>query len=147
MQRIFIKKLLNATLIVGSLCLLVGFGGHGLAAFKDQSRIPSIGKSKPVLKNPGTLLPNDLLDATPDTPPLQPQNPGNEEPGQLFDAYDINDIPALIKLDLTVDIAKRAIDAFVDVGSRYDDKGLYDYPTLEEFVEKPNPESNCKLML
>ena len=37
-------------------------------------------------------------------------------------------------VELTVDAAKRAVDAFVAVRDKYSDEGLEDYDTLEEFV-------------
>lgn len=101
------------------------------AAVKDQSRIPSdlprVGDdtSKPP-DIPGTIL---------DPPPDIPDRP-DEDDTKAPQHYDINDIPALVRIDLTVDIAKRALDAFAEIGTKYDDQGLSDYPTLEEFVAK-----------
>lgn len=126
-----------------------------VAAVKDQSRIgspimgsqiigPQInGQNAP--KSPNSLLPE--LPGDPNqsgdkknVPSKYPTNkPEGDEYANPSEPYDINDIPALIRLDLTIDIAKRAIDAFADVGSRYDDKGLYDYPTLEAYVAKTEP--------
>ena len=39
-------------------------------------------------------------------------------------------------VELTADLAKKAIDAFVLVRDKYADSSIYQYETLEEFVEK-----------
>jgi len=125
----------------------------GFAAFKDQSRIssgidgPQIngngidGKQPPKAPNP--LLPDDLVPTSPDkryeAPPKKVPETGKELPLEPTNSYDINDIPILVPLALTLGIAKRALDAFADVGTRYDDKGLYDYPSLEDYVKKTTP--------
>jgi len=140
LQRIFLKKLRTASVILCSFISLVVMAGPSIAAAKDQSRISPADEKSQKPKKPGFLLPDDLLNSTPETPPLQNNEvPPPDEYKNPVAPYDINDIPALIKLDLTVDIAKRAIDAFVDVGTRYDDQGLYDYSTLEEYVKKTKP--------
>lgn len=117
------------------------------AAVKDQSRIapptgdPLNGKAPP--GKPDRLLPENFKVDEPADKSYQPPNIDsqseenrNSAPEEL---YDINDIPALEKLQLTLDIAKRALDAFAEVGTKYDDQGLNDYPTLKEFVDKTEP--------
>jgi len=133
------------TRIVGissCLWLLAGIFTPILAApEKDQSRIgPQIGGQSPS-KKPDPLLPEGLEQNEDSTSPEAIPNSKTleEEFSDPSAPYDINDIPALERLELTIDIAKRAIDAFADIGSRYDDKGLYDYPTLEEYVKKTEP--------
>jgi len=121
--------------------LIAGVGPAYAAPAKDQSRIPPPISGQTPPKAPDTLLPDGL---EPDNDAYKPEVlpdiiPGGDEFANPSEPYDINDIPALERLDLTIDIAKRAIDAFADVGSRYDDKGLYDYPTLEEYVAKTEP--------
>ena len=116
-----------------------------LAAFKDQSRLP-LANSGPTSKKPqNDLLPDSFLPSAPvEKPKKEPVPDGDEKqtPAPLTNSddpvepYDINEIPELIPVVLTPDVAKRAIDGFADVGTRYDDKGVYDYPTLKEFVDK-----------
>ncbi len=111
------------------------------AAVKDQSRIPPQINGQNPPKTPDSLVPDGLEENSGgNTLEQAPENSTQEEDyTNPSDPYDINNIPALERIELTIDIAKRAIDAFADVGSRYDDKGLYDYPTLEEYVEKTKP--------
>lgn len=148
MQRFFTQTLGFA----GCLWLLAAFSITALAAVKDQSRIPPpiSGKNPPNVPDslfpdlPDGLQPSEGSDVPSNAPKALPdgQRPAEEEysnPVEPAEPYDINDIPALERIKLTIDIAKRAVDAFADVGSRYDDKGLYDYPTLEEYVAKTKP--------
>ncbi len=134
----FLTKTLSSS---GVLWLLTAGLGPGLAApAKDQSRIPAPISGQTPPKTPDFLLPDNLGVETNDDgdPPEQvPENIApQDEFANPFEPYDINNIPVMERLELTDDIARRAIDAFADVGTRYDDKGLNDYPTLEEFVAK-----------
>lgn len=144
MQRLFLASLFSAAMVVVNL--------HAMppvhAAVKDQSRLgegqpksekppassPSIPDGifdKP--SNPTTIDPSEK-NLPPTEPPVEPPvEPPTEPPTEEFD---IEDIPALERLDLTIDIAKRAVDAFKQVGTKYNTQGLNDYPTLKEFVEK-----------
>jgi len=139
-QRIFDKT----SIFLSGALLVTAISAQAFAAFKDQSRIPSPQTENPVKKPPGSLLPDNLLPTDPVEKPENNDTPDKGIDNQLppvdpeyqAEPYDINDIPELVPITLTIDIAKRAIDGFVDVGTRYDDKGLYDYPTLEAFVEK-----------
>lgn len=149
------NKFLKTKIRTMSSCCLTGLlfvagVSDGYGAVKDQSRInqnssESISGKNPV-KKPDSLLPDNLLPHTKPQTPVSPP-PANEgidnqtgEDGEGPDGvYDINDIPALEQLELTLDIAKRALDGFADIGTRYDDKGLYDYSTLQEFVKKTEP--------
>lgn len=148
MQRVFEKILFLAV----RLWLLAALFSPTIvaveAAVKDQTRIPSNDSDAPAKKAPGSMLPGDFLPSSPTLEPdaenPSPNKPDGDEESKKPDTgfqdpsepYDINDIPKLVPITLTLDIAKRAVDGFVDVGSRYDDKGLYDYKTLEEFVKK-----------
>ncbi len=137
MQRFF----LNTLKIVSGFWLIITMLSPAHAAVKDQSRISPMLNNEAPKKSPNSLLPDGLLPTEPETKPdITPKKPPvDEEIVAPSEPYDINDIPALERLQLTLDVAKRAIDAFADVGTRYDDKGLYNYPTLKEFVEKTAP--------
>lgn len=52
------------------------------------------------------------------------------------DVLPSDDIPAVETVELTVDAAKRALDAFAEVHNKYDDEGIENYDTLEEFVDR-----------
>lgn len=52
------------------------------------------------------------------------------------DEMSLGEIPAAQTVELSVDLAKRAIDAFVLVRDKYAESPIYHYETLEEFVEK-----------
>jgi len=148
LQRVFEKTLFLA----GCLGLLAALFSPTFvaveAAVKDQTRIPPDESDGPARKAPGSMLPGDFLPSSPikepdaeepDTEVPDTEKPSPEKPDSVYEdpvePYDINDIPELVPMVLTLDVAKRAIDGFADVGSRYDDKGLYDYKTLEEFVK------------
>lgn len=123
-----------------------------IAAVKDQSRLPAPQTSPLDTKNPSPI-PDELLEKSPNSqsenplplapktlpktvPEAEPETAPIKEPVEPHEGFDIEDIPAIEQIALTLDIAKRAINAFAQVGTRYDDKGLNDYPTLKEFVEK-----------
>lgn len=90
------------------------------ALTKDQSRIETPDSSGP-----------HVLDSVPDTPSTRPENQAEDPP-----VLEPDDVPAIATVELTEDSAKRAIDGFAAVNDRYNDRGLDDYDTLEEFVEK-----------
>lgn len=52
------------------------------------------------------------------------------------DLLPMDDIPAIETVELTVEAAKRALDAFAEVHDKYDDEGIENYDTLEEFVDR-----------
>ncbi len=132
------KILLAAVLFTAIIALLLIEMPQTFAAVKDQSRIsPPSSKLPASPKNnnstPGNLFENGGIPKLEQRPSNPPE--GVEPPAQT-DEFNVEDIPALEQIELTLDIAKRAIDTFLQVGSKYDDKGLNDYPTLKEFVDK-----------
>jgi hypothetical protein len=52
------------------------------------------------------------------------------------DEMSLGEVPPDQTVELTLDVAKKAIDAFVLVRDKYADTTIYQYETLEEFVEK-----------
>ena len=137
MQKFF-TKIIGVS---GCLSLLGLYDLPVQAAVKDQSRIPPPinGQNPPRIQD--NMLPEGLEEKNDNRLPQDAPDaaPAEEEITNPSNPYDINEIPALERIQLTIDIAKRAIDAFADIGARYDDKGLYDYPTLEEYVKKTEP--------
>ena len=135
------KHLIKTVFIALLGSFLTSLDAQVFAAVKDQSRIgQETDIDKPVEKNKPLfpIGPEQDQKTVPEKTPASPdENNGNDRaPEGEEPAFDINEIPALEKIELTLDVAKRAIDAFAFVGHRYDDRGLIDYPTIEEFVEK-----------
>lgn len=94
-------------------------GGLGLT--KDQSRIEQSRESGPHIQDSVPDEPGGMEESAPEEaqPSLQPE-----------------DVPALETVDLTDDSARRALDGYAAVHDKYNDQGLEEYETLEEFVEK-----------
>src|SRR5918995_3404799 len=83
-------------------------------AIKDQSRIGEEG-----------------ADAETQVPP-----PPEAEPDELAppDSPEFGAIAPVETVELTLDAAKRALDAFADVRDKYNDQGIENFESLEEFV-------------
>ncbi len=97
---------------------------------KDQDRIggpaaPS--PAPPLLKGAPDLL-------SPDGAPP----PGEDGAGAPAPSYDylIEDVPDVEAVELKPDIARKALDAFAAIHGKYDDKGIENYGTLQEFADK-----------
>ena len=97
-------------------------------AAKDQSRIN--GESEPQSTSPRSPFNPDFKDEDFD---LRDTGPS---PNDSFEVLEPDDIPVIKSIELTLDIAKRAINALAEVRDKYNDKGIDDYDTLEEFVSK-----------
>ena len=108
---------------------------------KDQSRIG--GEDRITTEKGGS---GDLLR---DAPALLDQGaPGKsdmgvEGPEGLDDEENIpledliaQDIPNIRAVELTPEKARKALDAFEKINGKYDDKGLENYPTLQEFADR-----------
>lgn len=100
-------------------CLVLIAGPAALMAAKDQSRITPDGANGEG-GQPGVGSNGDNL--------AFPDDEG--------DAYDPRVLPDLKPVELTLELARRAVDAFAEIGEKYNDRGLADYETLEEFVAK-----------
>lgn len=111
-----------------SINLLLGLTASpdSLGAIKDQSRV---GEEE-------NLPPSPVSPFSPD--PGDSQEHKHEKPGPdvPFEVLGPEDIPVVIAIELTVDLAKRAVDALAEVRDKYNDKGIDDYETLEEFVRE-----------
>ena len=94
-------------------------------AAKDQSRIGEEPKPQPSPNSPFSPG-NDELDLN---------TPGdNSIPDAPFEILEPDEIPHVKSIELTLDMAKRAIRALDEVHNKYEDQGIADYDTLEEFV-------------
>ncbi len=105
--------------------------GVALAA-KDQSRIDETARvGKPVWREPG-LSPG--LDFQQPQGPQGPQSP-DEMPEEDANPY-LGDGAPIETITLTDSIARKALDALVDLRAKYEDDGLLEYETLEAFTVK-----------
>lgn len=135
----------RAALLAALLCG-VAAAAAAPAPEKDQSRIsdaPAGEPAKPGLKaDPGLLNgageePDRAApDAPPDeaAPPREAEPPHEDEP-PLHTMIE-EDIPGVEAVELTLDRAKKALDAFAAVFGKFDDAEIDKYKTLQEFADK-----------
>lgn len=103
-----------------------------LFAAKDQSRIeasPHDGRAP--YSAPG--LPGIKFDPETAAPQPAPGLDGEQPPGG---EHEFGPLQAVETIELDEGMARRALDALADVRTKYDDAGLAEYETLEEFVAK-----------
>jgi len=108
------------------------------APAKDQSRIEAEekapGKVLPNLEAPGPLpIPVPEGGASPNEPPSGVEAPLQDDPSR-GEGTDAGEVPPVETIELTDDIAKRALDAFVAVKDKYKDTPLENYESLDQFV-------------
>ncbi|MDH3741810.1 MAG: hypothetical protein OER56_09455 [Hyphomicrobiales bacterium] len=101
---------------------------EGAGAVKDQSRIGEEGKLPPSPTSP--FSPHGDPE---DTPGHHQDKP---DPAVPFEVLEPEDIPVVVSVELTIDLAKRALDALAEVRDKYNDQGIDEYETLEEFVRE-----------
>jgi hypothetical protein len=126
-------------LLVAALLAVAGWlPSKSLAApAKDQSRIEAEqkapGKVLPDLDRPGPLpipLPEGV---NPSQPPSGVEAPSVEDPS-AGEGEDAGEVPPVETIELTEDIARRALDAFTAVKDKYKGTALESYESLEQFV-------------
>lgn len=109
-----------------SVFLSVSIAADAAMAAKDQSRIDSTGTiTKPDISGP-------LL-----SPGLGTQNPG-------FDDDSVQDTPdadgdrfaPIQTIELSEEVARRALDALLDLRLKYANEGMLEYETLEAFIRE-----------
>jgi hypothetical protein len=125
---------------------LAGLAG---VAFGQQAQTPPAQPAPPTATpTPPTAAP--VTPATPDaqTPPaaagdaLTPPNANQPDPsaadteGGGGDGLSVGEIPAVETEELTLDLAKKALDAYVVVHDKYQDSPLENYDNLQDFVDK-----------
>ncbi|NNE24352.1 MAG: hypothetical protein HKN11_17260 [Rhizobiales bacterium] len=118
------------TIAAVSINLLVWLAASpdGAGAVKDQSRIGEEDKLPPSPTSP--FSPHD-------DPEVAPEHKQDEpDPKVPFEALEPEDIPVVVSIELTIDLAKRALDALAEVRDKYNDQGIDEYETLEEFVRE-----------
>jgi len=110
---------------------------------KDQSRIGGENRITPERGGSGELLqdaPGLLDQGAPGKSDMGiesmegPEGLGDDENIPLEDLI-AQDIPNIQAVELTPEKARKALDAFEKINGKYDDKGLEEYPTLQEFAD------------
>lgn len=118
---------------------LIVFSATSSFALKDQSRLPAseevdkpgTGLGTTPLVNPGATP--DLLQVDPSS--IVPAPEGSQKPENSGEPEAIPPVIQVVKtIELTPDIAKRAVDGFVKLKEAYQDTDIAEYETLEEFV-------------
>lgn len=129
------------------------------AQVKDQSRLPGeTAPSQPSAETPAPLpvpAPPPAPGTTTEQPPAADQvpPPDNAEPSPDAapddsatpdetappDELSLGEIPVIETMELTLDIARRAIDSYVLVKTKYENSDLESYENLQDFVDQ-NPD-------
>ena len=126
-------------LLVAALLAVAGWlPSKSLAApAKDQSRIEAEqkapGKVLPDLDRPGPLPIPVPEGVNPSQPPSGVEAPSVEDPS-AGEGEDAGEVPPVETIELTEDIARRALDAFTAVKDKYKGTALESYESLEQFV-------------
>ncbi len=119
-----------------SLMVWLSASPNRLLATKDQSRIGEEPQKSPSTSSP--FSPHFVPDnKAPKKKPQEPSLPDvPHDPGQVvpFEVLEPEEIPVIKTIELTIDIAKRAVDALAEVRDKYNEDGIDEYETLEEFV-------------
>lgn len=122
-------------------------GAPGMDAVAKDSSTP-IPVNGPILAQTDTQQPAQPAEPQPDTsndaetPPgveapvpdsdTAPEQPVPEESGE---GTSLGEIPAIETVELTPDLAKRALDAYIMVREKYKDANLEEYENLQDFVD------------
>lgn len=123
--------------IAAAAVLVAALPAHAFAV-KDQSRLPGLdtnqtpGDSGEGLGKLGPLAPEPGEDETP--PPPSQTEPRGEDGGEGGPVATPEVIGTVEQVELTEDLAKRAVDGFILLKSRYQDTDIAEYETLEQFV-------------
>jgi len=142
---------------------LVALAQSAAAQVKDQSRLPDeVAQSQPSTETPSPLpvpaptpapapgttteqppaadqaAPPGAAPAepTPDAAPDESAAPDDTAPP---DELSLGEIPVIETMELTLDIARRAIDSYTMVKTKYENSDLESYENLQDFVDQ-NPD-------
>lgn len=91
------------------------------------------GIAQTTAKDQSQIAPDDGQDLT--QPPPAQDAPGRSETIPL-DGMSLGEVPVIDIVELTPKSARKGMDAFALVRERYGDSTIYEYESLEEFVEK-----------
>ena len=119
-------------IVCGLLSCLASTAG---AVPKDESRLsPEVITAENAAPLP---LPAPQPETQPDLTAPDTQLPDASTPGDTTDEdVSLGEIPDVKSMELTADIAKRAIDSYVMVKDKYKDAALEQYDNLQDFVDK-----------
>lgn len=129
--------------VVLAMSVTLAFASHASLAqvpAKDQSKLPMTGEPEAGPGEPPPVTREEL-------PPPAAQNGedlrSSETPEQdsdqlesMPDEMSLGEIPVITTIELTEDIAKRAIDAFAAVRDKYQDANLEEFENLQDFVDQ-----------
>jgi hypothetical protein len=112
------------SLIVAFLLVLGPFGMRSAFSARETSTVTEVFKEdiKPPPPEPDPTEPDPNLPTDSETPPA----------GEAS----IGDVPDVKMVDLNLDMAKRALDAYVLLKDKYKDAQLENFDTLQDFVDK-----------
>jgi hypothetical protein len=105
---------------------------------KDESQVPPEA-TPPIIVPPAETdqPPTDGDQQGEDlTSPDDNAGPGSDDSEVSPDEMSLGEIPAIQTVELTPDIARRAVDAFVLVREKYKDANLEEYENLQDFVDQ-----------
>jgi len=121
-----------------SSAVVFAIGGLPAVEAKDQSRIeaPAQPAPPPATQPDQQAAPQDQTGEDP-TQPQTDQQPGASQGEEISpDDLSLGEFPAVQTVELTTDMAKRAVDAFVLVRDKYKEANLEDYENLQDFVDQ-----------
>ncbi len=113
-------------------------GAEALATLSDQIR-PSDGRSLFAENASPIPLPMEQTETAPggeDGTDTEAPEPGMEDPESSEDEFNLGEIPDIKSVELTLDMAKRALDTWLLVRDKYENADLEAYDDLQEFVDK-----------
>jgi hypothetical protein len=75
---------------------------------------------------------------SPDLAPVDPETGGTAEDGDSpnMDSVSIGEIPTIEVMELTPDIARRALDSYISAKTKYADADFEQFENLEDFVDQ-----------
>lgn len=129
-------KLFRVVCIVG---VLAGLAPAAAFAQKDESRLPAEQLTQPPAAEPESEAP--LPQASEDLTALEPET-SPEEAEIATDDLSLGEIPEIKTMELTADIARRAIDSYVLVKTKYASTDLETTENLQDFVDQ-NPQGKA----
>jgi hypothetical protein len=136
-------RLIHQTML--TFALLGVSGGEAVATARDFSHGGEGSRPSLFAQNASPLpLPLEETETVPDAeaPPAETDDgtvapdTGTEEPGNVEDEFNLGEIPDIKSVELTLDVAKRALDTWLMVRDKYQDADLEAYDDLQEFVDK-----------
>ena len=123
---------------LGVLVLSVGFAvltqQHVFAQTAGTQPTPPAATAPPVVTPPVVTPPTPGITVPDVTAPADPSAADTE--GDTTGDMSVGDIPAVETEELTPEMARKALDAYVLVQDKYKDSPLADYQDLQEFVDK-----------